>query len=388
MAYQEVTKTSYGSRLGNSLKGILTGLVLFVAATVLLWVNEGNAKKKADVIKEFDKRCVIVEDVSSVDPELDGKPIHATAIAKTDEILTDPDFGVSANAIRIVREVEYYQWVETSSSESTDKIGGSQETVTNYDYHLAWVNDPVDSGSFKDPDYQNSNFVRKTIPDNTVTAQKVDFGAYILPAGLVNVIPDNVALEVPQPETSGEDMVINGNVVYYGDPSKPQVGDVRVTFTKAVGGKASILAKVKGNTFEEYKSKAKNNSKSFWMLEMGDCSEEEMIESAKSANKMWLWVIRILGILLVIAALRMMFSILVTILKVLPFLANVAALGVNLVTGVVGFIWALIVIMIAWVAYRPLLAVALAVVIAALIYFLISKSKKAPAAEPAAAPES
>ena len=81
-----------------------------------------------------------------------------------------------------------------------------------------------------------------------------------------------------------------------------------------------------------------------------------------------------------------MFSILVTILKVLPFLANVASLGVNLVTGVVGFIWALLVIMIAWVAYRPVLAIALAVVIAALIYFLVSKSKKAPAAADAAAP--
>jgi hypothetical protein len=41
--------------------------------------------------------------------------------------------------------------------------------------------------------------------------------------------------------------------------------------------------------------------------------------------------------------------------------------------------------MIAWVAYRPVLAIALAVVIAGLIYLLISKSKKAPAEVPAAA---
>ena len=91
MAYQEVTKTSYGSRLGNSLKGIVTGLVLFVAATVLLWWNEGRAVKTSRMLKTAETECVDVADVSTVDPALNGKLIHATAVAKTDETLTDPD---------------------------------------------------------------------------------------------------------------------------------------------------------------------------------------------------------------------------------------------------------------------------------------------------------
>ena len=106
MAYQEVTKTSYGSRLGSSLKGILTGLVLFVAATCLLWWNEGRAVKTAKMLKSAESECVDVADVSTVDAALNGKLIHAVAVAKTDEVLSDPAFGVSANAIRIVRDVE------------------------------------------------------------------------------------------------------------------------------------------------------------------------------------------------------------------------------------------------------------------------------------------
>ena len=108
-----------------------------------------------------------------------------------------------------------------------------------------------------------------------------------------------------------------------------------------------------------------------------------MFESEQAANKMLLWVIRILGILLVIAALRMMFSILVTVLKVLPPLAKVGELGVNLVTFIVGLVWSLIIILIAWVVWRPVLAVALAVDICLLVAFLISKSKKAAEAAPA-----
>ena len=382
MAYQEVTKTSYGSRLGNSLKGILVGLALFVAATVLLWWNEGRAVKTSKMLKAAETECVDVASVASLDPALEGKLIHATAVAKTDEILTDPTYGVSVNAIRLVRDVEYYQWVEHSESVTKDKIGGGQETTTTYTYSKEWVGGPIDSGNFKDPDYQSSNFVRTTVPDNTVTAEKVEFGAYVLPPAMVGAIPASTSVNLPASLANGIDTFVDGSTVYYGEnPQTPAVGDVRVSFTEADGGTASILGQVVGNTFEPFKHK---NGKSLMVLKMGEHSQESMFESEKAANKMLLWALRILGIILVIAALRMTFSILVTILKVLPPLAKVGELGVNLVTGVVGFVWALLVILIAWVAYRPFLAVALALVIAALVYFLVSKSKKAEAQAPAA----
>ena len=126
MAYQEVTKTSYGSRLGSTFKGIGTGLLLFVLATVLLWWNEGRAVKTAKMLKTASTECVDVADVSTVDPALNGKLIHATAVAKTDETLTDPDYGIQVNAIWLKRSTEYYQWVEHSTSETKDKIGAAR----------------------------------------------------------------------------------------------------------------------------------------------------------------------------------------------------------------------------------------------------------------------
>lgn len=383
MAYQEVTKTSYGSRLGGSLRGILSGLVLFVAATVLLWWNEGRAVKVSKMLKAAETECVDVADISRIDPALEGQLIHATAVAKTDEVLTDPDYGVSVNAIRLVRNVEYYQWVEHASSTTKDKVGGGQETTTTYTYSKEWVGGPVDSGSFKDPDYQSSNYVRTSVSDNTVTAAKVDFGAYVLPPALVGAIPASTPVNLPASIANGVDTFVDGSTVYYGEnPQVPAVGDVRVSFSEADGGTASIIGQVVGNTFEPFKHK---NGKSLMVLKMGTHSQESMFEAQKSANKTILWVLRILGILLVIAALRMMFSILVTILKVLPPLARVGELGVNLVTGVVGFIWSLLIILVAWVMWRPVLAIVLAVVICLLVAFLINKSKNAPEPAPAAA---
>ena len=386
MAYQEVTKTSYGKRLGNSARGIVTGLVLFIAATALLWWNEGRAVKTSKMLKDSAKECVDVADVSTVDPALDGKLIHAVADAKTDEILTDPLYGIQVNAIRLTRDVEYYQWVEHSTSETKDKIGGGQETVTTYTYSKEWVSSPVNSNNFHDPDYQGANSVRTTIDDAEFSAEKVTFGGYVLPKNMVNAIPADTNVNLPQSIGDDYEVFVQGNVVYYGTPNSPMVGDVRVTFMQADGGTASILAKVKGNSFEPYTHK---NGKSLCVLSMGNRSMEEMYEAQKAANKALLWIIRILGILLIIAALRQMFSILVTILKVLPPLAKVGELGINLVTAIVGFVWALIVIILAWMLWRPALAIALAVVVCLLVAFLITKSKKAPepAPEAPAAPE-
>lgn len=383
MAYQEVTKTSYGKRLGSSLRGIITGLVLFVAATALLWWNEGNAKKNSTALDDFKKECVDVSDVSTVDPALDGKAIHATANAVSDEILTDPQYGIQVNAIRLVREAEYYQWVENSSSESKDKIGGSEETTTTYTYTKEWVSSPVDSREFHDPDYQDANSVRTNIADATFTADQVHFGGYVLPKDLVKMIPADTQVNLPESLADGVDTFIHDNVLYYGDPQAPAVGDVRVTFMQADGGDASILAKAKGNSFEPYTHK---NGKSIYVLSMGNRSLDNMYEAKKASNKMVLWLLRLLGVLLIIAALRAMFSIVVTILKVLPPLAKVGQLGVNLVTGVVGFIWALLVILVAWVVWRPAIAIVLAVVICLLVAFLIYKSKNAPEAAPEVAP--
>lgn len=38
MAYQEVKTENYGTRLSNSFKGIVTGLIMFVAGTVLAYL--------------------------------------------------------------------------------------------------------------------------------------------------------------------------------------------------------------------------------------------------------------------------------------------------------------------------------------------------------------
>ena len=166
---------------------------------------------------------------------------------------------------------------------------------------------------------------------------------------------------------------IDGNVIYYGfSPSSPNVGDVRVTFEKVMPAKVTIIAQVDGDTFKAFKAK---NGKRFQRLVMGKKTAEEIFESEHAANNMWLWILRIVGTLLVIFGLKGIFGFLETILKVVPFIANIFGWGVGLVCTVVGVVWSLIIIALAWLFYRPLIGIALLAIAGFLIWVFAFKGK-------------
>ncbi len=392
MAYQETTRTSYGRRVKNSFGGIGTGILLIILGTGLLWWNEGRAVKTGKMLGEAEKTAVHLSDVSTLDPSYNGKLIHASAAAVTSDSLYDASFGVGAVALKLKRDVEFYQYVEHSSTQTKDKVGGAQESVTTYTYSKEWSGRPVVSAEFKDPDYRSSNFTLMSPSEQSWQAADVHFGAYRLPANMVASLPCGTAVEL-HPDGALLDRMdadirnylkdtlntrfvhISGNVIYLGrNASAPEVGDVRITFTKADCGDVSLIAQVAGDSFTSYTA---SNGKSFYSISSGVRSMDEMFQSEHSANKMWLWILRVVGVLIVIGGFKGIFNILVTILKVLPPLAGIANLGVSLVCNVLGFVWSLLVMGIAWIRYRPVLAIVLLAVAAALTVFLCLKSRKA-----------
>ena len=164
------------------------------------------------------------------------------------------------------------------------------------------------------------------------------------------------------------------NVLYFGRvPGSPEVGDVRVTFEQVVPAKVTVMAVVDGDSFKPFKAK---NGKRFQTLVMGKKSGDEIIDSAKSANSTMLWILRLVGILMVIGGLKGIFGFIETILKVVPFIAGIFGWGVGVVCTIVGIAWSLIVIALAWLFYRPLLGIALLVVAGFLIWVFAFKGKE------------
>ena len=108
---------------------------------------------------------------------------------------------------------------------------------------------------------------------------------------------------------------------------------------------------------------------------MGKRELSEIYEGEHQGNTIFLWILRIVGVMMVIGGLRGIFGIIEMLLKVVPFLANIVGWGVNLVCSVVGIVWSLLVIAIAWLFYRPLIGVALLVVAGAITWFFVKRAK-------------
>ncbi|MDO4993732.1 MAG: TMEM43 family protein [Bacteroidales bacterium] len=415
MAYQTTTTTSYGQRVGNSFKGILTGIVLFIGGTVLLWWNEGRAVKTDKMLNEAEEVTVEMSDISKVDATFDGKLVWATGMTATSDSLADTKFPVGGVAVQLERKVEYYQYEEHKKEETKDKLGGGQETVTTYTYEKAWVSKPIDSESFEDPAYKNSNFTLAQFDDEVHYAQNVSFGAYRLNESQIHSFSgseaiklelddetlkgwnDEVARVLNKPATQVttttdsvgskyEFVHQQDNVLYFGkSPNNPQIGDVRITFTKIMPQKISILAAVKGDTFAQYKT----DHGMFSTIRMGEYTAAEMYQQEHDNNTMLTWILRLVGVLCVIGGLKGIFGILETLAKVVPFIANIVGFGVGLICTIVGLVWSLIVIALAWIFYRPLLGIAILVIAGGIIWYFSTKGKKkkaeAAAAEAAAA---
>ena len=399
MAYTETTTTSYGQRLAGSAKGMIGGLLVFIIGTGLLWWNEGRTVRTARAIGDAASHVESVADVSKVDASLNGKLIHASAFADTKDTLTDDLFGVREQAIKLDRKVEYYQWVEHSQRKKRDKVGGGEETITTYTYEQEWVKKPVNSSNFKESRYRNANRVLSQVEERNEMAQHVTFGAYTLPESFVASISGSEPVEVRmteeqrftwderlhmlRPKVNTETSLVHtsANTVYLGlSPNSPQVGDVRVTFTKVPPADISLIAQVDGSTFKVYRAK---NGQSFSRVQMGTVSADEMIEQARSENNMLTWVLRLVGVLLIVIGLKGMFGLLPMLFKVLPFLGSIVDAGVGLVSWILGLAWSLIIIAITWLVFRPIIGISLLVLAIAGIVFLKRRGKKNEEKQPA-----
>ena len=561
MSVEEVTTESWGSRLGNSFKGIITGGVLFLAGIPLLFWNEGRAVKMAKALEEGEAACRSVQTIDTIDMQNEGKLIHATGNAVTQDVLTDDRFpGISLKAIKLHREVEYYQWVEHESTREEKQVGGSVKKTTTYTYSKEWVSSPEDSSSFKEAGHDNIVHM-PDLEDKRLTAKKVSFGAFALTTGQINSIGGTqpVALaDIQWPADLADRTTVSGDMLYIGapvgympgmqpgmqpgmmnrmtpapgmtpgvtppgmaqqltattwvtvdsypgkqlpvlenttcgvlvqgptgdlyplvadeaagtayilvnntprnvtdcgdltapvptapsnlpgiinverlgmlpvftfadkvyvrttdnrlllvkpwqdhyvvsnngimlradinligatnsstvNPGAPQIGDVRIKWTYVPDTMpVSIVSCQTNGSFSPYVAE---NGYTVDLLQMGTKSKEVMFQKAKDDNTMWTWILRFVGWLMMYMGISMILKPLSVLGDVLPIVGNIIEFGTGIIAFIVASVVALVVIAIAWLAYRPVLGITLLVAAIALIVLIIKKKKAAKPAE-------
>lgn len=389
-SFSTVTSVSWLSRLGSSIKGILFGLLIFVIAFPLLFWNEGRTVKRTRALNEG-ARIVVSTSPESLDNALEGKLVHLSGRASTDDILNDPLFEVSSsNAVRLERIVEMYQWEEKKETETRRRTGGSEETVTTYEYVKTWSADTINSDFFE---RRTGHENPETMPfrNETVLADTVNVGAYALSDSLKNKISGSVPVNLTRDDVqrisryAGISAQASSEWVYLGyrgsSLSNPRVGDLRVRFSYVPVAEVSVMAGQQGNRLEPYATK---NGNEINLLDMGNKTADEMIASAKQANQTLGWILRGVGFLLMMAGLSAIFAPLAVVGDVIPLVGNLIRMGTGAVAGVLALFFSLITIAIAWIFYRPVLGIGLIVVAVVVVAAAIMLgSNRAPRQAPA-----
>ena len=381
-------------KAGKGCLGFFLGPAMLVMAVYLLFNNEGDYLNTAQALDELQPLVQQVENTATPDAALEGKPVHLSGTATTGDVLVDEAYGVQAKGIMLRRNVQYAQWVEKKKKRIGDDKKPSYMTDTEYrrsrdnewiySYHLAWVNEPVNSATFHHEEYRSANYTHYKADTQEQWATDVQVGSYKLTNSQINRITSDGKRVTPQlvPAMLQKHAMLHGEYLFIGrapegssyyplNPEAPSVGDVRISWRQTSPQRpVSLVAVQKGNSFEPYTA---TNGAVVDLFYTDTLGLPQCFEEARTTNTMNLWMVRMGGWLMFWGAFACMLKPLAGMVPVCRKLAEDGAVVISLILGTIG---SLLTISVSWLFCRPLLAVLTLGVIIALIWLLVRKKRK------------
>ena len=228
-------RTGLGLQLLLAL-GILWGTLRMVAC------NEDRALRSAAGFARGPSDVVTVP-ADVVNPANEGRLVHLQGQAAVDRPLVDEALGIEAEALRLERRVEMYQWKD----EGSGKASRYRPTWTEERLHLNSDGRPRE---FTNPEFplRNQEFNAHTM---RVGAFSLDLVPYALEGQPLTLQVD--ALDKVSQAWKPRARIMNG-ALYWGDPKTPSVGDLRITYRQVLPATVTVLGRQEGSTLRPYSS--------------------------------------------------------------------------------------------------------------------------------------
>ncbi|XP_038869558.1 transmembrane protein 43 isoform X2 [Salvelinus namaycush] len=335
------SKPGFLERLSETAGGTVTGVVLFSLSFYVLFTNEGRALRTATSLDEGLSQVVSLHLYSSPLDHNNNHLVHLTGPLRTLQPLHDPNYRVAVQAVKLKRQVEMYQWVEYSESSAM-----AVESVT-------------------------------------VVASDVQVGPFSLSKGLVDQIENFQTLSLKGLPTPDSDSFLTVDEDYFyhtQHPRRPEVGDVRVSFSYAgLSGEGtypgpaqtvSVVAMQSHDTLKPFKTKSGDTLEIIYLEEL---TAEEVFEREHNNNAMLTWALRAGGWLLMFLGISLMIRIIHTLVDWVPILRELISVGLKLFALCISCSLSLLTIASGWIFYRPLVAVGL--IAMAVIPVVIARSR-------------
>jgi hypothetical protein len=384
-SFSVTTSQSWFSRLFGSIKSVLVGLVFFVLAFPLLWWNEGRAVRTARSLSEG-AGSIVSAPADSIDASKEGKLVHMSGAVSSESPVVDDALPVQVQGVKLIRNVEMYQWNEEKKSETKKKLGGGEETVTTYSYNKEWANGRVDSSQFQHPE-GHENPESAPYETQTFIADPVKVGVHKLSAEQIGKLneAENLPLEASateslSPELKEKMKVADGRYYMGADPKVPALGDVRISYQVVKPAAVSLAAVQTGDTFAAYQAKAGD---SILLVQTGTHTAAEMFQKAQDENAMMTWILRVVGFIVMFLGIFMVFRPIAVFADVVPLFGTFLGAGIGLFAFLGAAALSFLTIAIAWVFVRPVLGISMLVIAIGALFWLLKVGQKKKAARAA-----
>ena len=331
----------------DSLKNIVFGVVVFVVGIGLLSWNEHRAVQKYQELHDVRDNVLSVS-TDTISPVHEGKPVYVSGDTATESVLKDPLFNVEAQAIRLRRKVEMYQWQEQKTTAAPEQSDGASQDPSGVSYRKVWSERLIDSSAFKESGHENPTVMH---PEGwSDVADKVTLGSFTLSQEAISRLTTFQPYPVFR-ATLPEGARLEDSVILIGsEGGVADIGDKRISFEIVPQGPVSVIAAQKGSVLAPWR---RSRGTKYLLIQQGTYSAEEMLGQAKSNVSFLTWIFRAVGGFLMAFGVTTVLNPLSVMKDVVPFFGYLLGRGVRIFSVLSSAVVALSVIGIAWVATRP-----------------------------------
>ena len=140
-------------------------IIFCIVLSILMVILASLAKKETNTeLKDIESKLIKVKN-AKVLPENEGKLVLVSGNTEKEKIVTDEEFNISVQTIKLVRKVEMYQWRET-------KTWDSEKEEYKYEYSKIWSDSLLEDIHFE---YRNAFLSESHINPDTMPYKNQSF---------------------------------------------------------------------------------------------------------------------------------------------------------------------------------------------------------------------
>ncbi|XP_048005244.1 transmembrane protein 43 homolog [Leguminivora glycinivorella] len=334
----------------------LLSLVLFAGVTYFLLWAESHTIQSSLMLEELVSSAESIDVHTANDAaRYEGRVVHVIGPLRVLEPISEPDYNIQVQAVKLRKRVQMYQWIEEATEQDNFLSEPAEESQKTYWYHKDWRDFVVDSNLFYiRPGHQNPTSM--PLFSETHIAENVKIGWLSLGVDVKRKVNDYYEIWSDSRPDRG-DIKLHSGFYYHGESAlHHEVGDLRVHFSYA-GREDDIYTAVgivENGVLQSYSPAGFPTADPISVLRKGSFSLKQLHELESRAANANTWKYRALGFVQVFASAMTLHPDWVTLFLqwawISSSLRRCTRVWVNLVLS---FSYTLLVTSIPWLVHKP-----------------------------------